>query len=442
VIPLRILGLALVALVAALVAPELGGAASIPSPACNGGGCGGWFRSNVTVTWSYDPAGVASAPGCGATTITEDTAGTTVTCTLNYSGGGGTFNSVSVAKDSSPPSVSASFARGPDANGWYTSPVGVTFSGDGGPSGISSCTSGTYSGPDGSDVKVTGSCTDGAGNTGSTTSSIKFDASPPTVTPTPERPPDAGGWYNHPVKVSFSGQDGGSGIADCTAPVTYAGPEGNPAKLVGQCRDAVGHLSAPVTFELRYDHTKPARPVIKARRTSRGIAVSWTAQGDVVRAEVRRSPGGKGKKPAVVFAGKGVRVVDRRATAPTRYWYEVRVYDQAGNVAAKTLAVEPSKGILLPVGGAVVKNAPLVRWVPVAKARFYNVQLWQGKKKLLTTWPSRTKLRLGETWTFGGRTQRLRNGRYQLYVWPAFGTLAKPQYGKLVGRVDFVVKRR
>jgi hypothetical protein len=80
--------------------------------------------------------------------------------------------------------------------------------------------------------------------------------------------------------------------------------------------------------------------------------------------------------------------------------------------------------------------------VPVAKARFYNVQLWQGRKKLLTTWPSETKLRLGETWRFAGRTQRLRNGKYQVYVWPAFGTLSKPQYGKLVGRVDFVVKKR
>jgi hypothetical protein len=415
-------------------------AGQIAVPACNGGGCGGWFRSNVTVTWSFDP-GSTGTSGCGSTTVSDDTGGAVLTCTVTYPAGT-TSASVTVHKDSSPPSVSGSPARGPDSNGWYTSPVDVSFSGDGGPSGISSCTSGTYNGADSANATVSGTCTDGAGNTGSGSVTIKYDASAPTVTPAPERPPDTDGWYNHPVKVSFAGQDGGSGVADCTAPVTYAGPDGNPAKLVGQCRDAVGHLSAPVTFELRYDHTKPTRPVIKARRTSAGIAVSWTAQGDVVRAEVRRSPGGKGKKPAVVFAGKGLRLVDRKARAPSRYWYEVRVYDQAGNVAAKTLAVEPSSGILLPAGGAVVKRAPLVRWVPVAKARFYNVQLWQGRKKLLTTWPSETQLRLGETWKFDGRTLRFRNGKYQVYVWPAFGTLARPQYGKLVGRVDFVVKKR
>ena len=440
--PMRILVLGAVAVAAALAAPGVVRAASIPQPACNGGGCGGWFRSNVTVTWSYDPAGVSGASGCGGTTITEDTAGTTVTCTLNYAGGGGTFNSVSVAKDSSPPSVEPSFSRSPDSGGWYTSPVSVSFSGDGGPSGISSCTSATYSGPDSGDAKITGSCTDGAGNTGSTTLSIHYDAAAPTVTPQVERPPDANGWYNHPVKVAFTGQDGGSGVAECSPAVTYAGPDGNPAKIVGQCRDNVGHLSAPVQLELRYDHTKPARPVVKAHRTGKGISVSWTVPADVVRTEVRRAPAPKGKKPPVVFSGKGIRLLDRKAKSPSRYWYEVRVYDQAGNAASRTLAVQPSGGILLPLGGAVLRKAPLVRWAPVAKARFYNVQLWRGKEKLLTTWPSETRLRLHDSWRFSGRRQHLADGKYQVFVWPAFGTLAKPQYGKLVGSVDFVVKRR
>ena len=188
---------------------------------------------------------------------------------------------------------------------------------------------------------------------------------------------------------------------------------------------------------LRPHQARP--PDVKARRTSGGIAVSWVAPG-VVRAEVRRS-GGKGKKASVVYSGKGIRLLDKTARSPSRYWYEVRVYDQAGNVASRTLAVKPSGGILLPVGGAVLHKAPLVRWVPVAKARFYNVQLWRGGKKLLTTWPSETRFRLSDTWNFSGRKQHLQNGKYQVFVWPAFGTLATPRYGKLVGRADFVVKR-
>jgi hypothetical protein len=78
----------------------------------------------------------------------------------------------------------------------------------------------------------------------------------------------------------------------------------------------------------------------------------------------------------------------------------------------------------------------------VRKARFYNVQLWRGRTKILTTWPAAPKLRLQDNWAFAGRAQHLRNGRYQLYVWPAFGTLAAPRYGAPVGRVGFTVRRR
>ena len=197
----------------------------------------------------------------------------------------------------------------------------------------------------------------------------------------------------------------------------------------------------PVPLELRYDHTKPAAPVVKARRTVR------RDRRLVGRPRRRQSggqaaPGGKGKKPAVVYWARASDSSTSTAHSPSRYWYEVRVYDQAGNVASRTLAVKPSGGILLPVGGAVLHKAPLVRWVPVAKARFYNVQLWRGEKKLLTTWPSETRFRLSDTWNFSGRKQHLQNGKYQVFVWPAFGTLATPRYGKLVGRADFVVKRR
>ena len=177
---------------------------------------------------------------------------------MNY---GGSFvgSSVTVRKDSSPPGVSASAARGPDANGWYTSPVAFSFTGDDGASGVASCTSGTYSGPDGASAAVTGSCTDNAGNTGSVTLTIKYDATPPTVLGVPARPPDANGWYNHPVDVAFSGNDAASGVIECSPTVTYKGPDANPAKLVGQCRDAAGQLSEPTTVELRYDGTAPAR---------------------------------------------------------------------------------------------------------------------------------------------------------------------------------------
>ena len=106
----------------------------------------------------------------------------------------------------------------------------VTTTGDDGASGVASCTSGTYSGPDGGDVTVSGSCTDNAGNTGSTSLKIKYDATAPAVTGTPSRKPDANGWYNHAVDVAFTGTDAGSGVKECSPTVTYKGPDASPAK--------------------------------------------------------------------------------------------------------------------------------------------------------------------------------------------------------------------
>ena len=173
-----------------------------------------------------------------------------------------------------------------------------------------------------------------------------------------------------------------------------------------------------------------------------GPIVDALAEAHARGTEVVRAPGPKGKKPAVVYRGKGRRLVDKGVQGNRRYWYQVRLFDRAGNVSSRTLPVRPATGILAPVPGAVLHAAPLVRWAPVRKARFYNVQLWRGSKKLLTTWPNQPLLRLEDTSRFGGKRLRLTNGAYRVYVWPAFGTLAQPRYGAPVGHVKFAVRRR
>ena len=116
--------------------------------------------------------------------------------------------------------------------------------------------------------------------------------------------------------------------------------------------------------------------------------------------------------------------------------------DQAGNESSKTIGMQPTAGIFAPADGAVVGEPPVVQWAPVAKARFYNLQLWRGNLKLLTTWVKKPKLALPLHWSMKGARHSLVDGSYRLYVWPAFGTTRAPRYGKLVGQVDFVVKRR
>jgi hypothetical protein len=73
----------------------------------------------------------------------------------------------------------------------------------------------------------------------------------------------------------------------------------------------------------------------------------------------------------------------------------------------------------------------------VKGARFYNAQLYRGRTKVLSTWVAEPSLRLVKTWTYDGRRQTLVGGTYRLFVWPAFGSRAKPKYGRLLGETSF-----
>ena len=232
-------------------------AAAGPDPVCNGGPCGDWYRTNVAVTWSA-PAG-ASLQNCQFDTVTSDTAGTSLSCTAFYAGPPQqtVTTSVTIKKDSTPPSVSsASPARGPDGGGWYTSPVGVSFSGSDALSGLAGCTSTTYGGPDSAGATVNGSCTDNAGNVSGTLSfSLKYDASGPSIDASAARGPDGDGWYRAPVSFNASGSDGASGLAGCSG-ASYGGPDTSGTSVTVSCRDNAGNTSSR-SMQLRYDATPP-----------------------------------------------------------------------------------------------------------------------------------------------------------------------------------------
>src|ERR671922_183161 len=174
--------------------------------------------------------------------------------------------SVSLRYDATAPAVTATPARSPNGNGWYNPALTVSFAGTDGTSGIAACAAPkTYSGPDGSAASVAGSCTDNAGNTGSASFGLKYDATAPQATATPGRAADANGWDNHSLAVSFSGTDATSGIDSCDAAKTYAGPETPAAAVSGSCRDRAGNSTAS-SLSLRYDATGPQATASASRQ--------------------------------------------------------------------------------------------------------------------------------------------------------------------------------
>ena len=149
-------------------------------------GANGWYRGSaggnyIVVHWHVsDPS--ATTVGCElGLKIMGPTTGFTSSCSAQ-SGPETATKSLVVKIDADPPTgVTASLGRSPDVNGWYNHAVGVSWSGSDATSGIASCTSLTYGGPDSASAAVGGGCTDNAGNSASSPVAISFDATAPAL---------------------------------------------------------------------------------------------------------------------------------------------------------------------------------------------------------------------------------------------------------------------
>jgi hypothetical protein len=148
-----------------------------PAPA----DCTGWYTTNVTIRWTWDPAADGTT-GCNTQTLTADTTGAVQSCTAMIADAKTTVD-VTLKVDKTPPTVTAAVPdRKPDANGWYNHPLSVAYQGTDATSGVAGCTVTGYTGPDSSTASVLGTCRDNAGNTSAPTPyGFKYDARAPII---------------------------------------------------------------------------------------------------------------------------------------------------------------------------------------------------------------------------------------------------------------------
>jgi len=142
-------------------------------------GSNGWYVSNVVLGWQFNPNPPDTVHGCFIGAITAEGV-THIDCKATW-GENSAEVVLNISIDKTAPAVHGVPSRGPDANGWYNHPVSFTFAGTDATSGIASCSSLTYSGPDNSKASVAGTCTDKAGNVGHAVYKFSYDATPPTV---------------------------------------------------------------------------------------------------------------------------------------------------------------------------------------------------------------------------------------------------------------------
>jgi hypothetical protein len=168
-----------------LVAPSSASAQSPLTFACltAPSDCGAWYTQPVWLVWEWDNGVyMVNSGNCNDQLFTRDTAGTTVVCEIRHRTNGARHSQpVTIHVDRTPPTVTPAPARPPDYNGWFNHPISVAFRGTDATSGVHSCTTAGYGGPDAAGVVLGGTCQDIAGNVGTASFPLNYDSSAPAA---------------------------------------------------------------------------------------------------------------------------------------------------------------------------------------------------------------------------------------------------------------------
>jgi hypothetical protein len=249
--------------------------------------------------------------------------------------------------------------------------------------------------------------------------------------------------------ASFACSLDGGAFSPCTSPQTYGGLADGAHTLAARAIDSAGNVDptpAPYAWTVLTprapDTTPPGRVSRLTTAVGYGLArLSWRLPPDadldhvsVFVATTKRGP------LQTVYTGKGTKFAYKRFRNGAYYRFAVVSYDHAGNHSVQArVAVGPSALLRSPRDGAVVRRPPLLSWVAVRGATYYNIQLVYSGRKVLSVWPKRNQLQLRGSWRYHG-AHRLKKGRYTWFAWPGFGARSAARYGQLLGQGSFVVR--
>jgi hypothetical protein len=234
------------------------------------------------------------------------------------------------------------------------------------------------------------------------------------------------------------------GFQPCSSPTGYQGLSDGPHVFAVRPRDAVGNIGAPASHTWVIDATAPETTISSAPKSGTATSATFAfsaSEGGSFECRLDGAP----------FAVCG----SPKSYSPLRpgdHRFEVRAVDAAGNADPTpalhawkvdvAVAKVTSTALLSPTAGARVKRPPLLVWRRVAQAKYYNVQIYRGRVKVFTGWPTRTRLQLKTRWKLQGKVRKLTPGTYRWYVWPGYGSPATRRYGALLGQSTFVVTKR
>lgn len=226
-------------------------------------GNNGWYTSNVTLAWSVtDPESTATPTGCSAASIASDQAATTYSCSATSAGGSTGPVTVTIKRDATVPGISAAATPSPNGAGWNNTNVNVAYTCTDTGSGIASCGPNQTLTAEGAAVPYSGTATDNAGNTASTSGTVKIDKTVPTVAVTGVTNGASYVLGSVPA-AACSTTDGLSGKAtDATLSVT-GGPVGSVTATCSGGSDIAGNTggSASATYSVVFAFSGFRQPV-------------------------------------------------------------------------------------------------------------------------------------------------------------------------------------
>lgn len=223
-----------------------------PAPAPNPAG---WNTTDVVITYvcADSLSGVVLCPA--PQVVNTDGRGQPITVSVSDKAGNTASSTVTLNIEKTAPTITGSVAPPPNAAGWNNTDVTVNFVCTASASDIVTCQPPVAVSMEGKGEIISGTVTDQAGKTGTTSVTVNLDKTPPLLSAAAAPPANAAGWNNTDVVISYSCSDSLSGIAICPPPATVS-TEGAAQQISAQATDQAGNRSS-ITTTLNIDKTPP-----------------------------------------------------------------------------------------------------------------------------------------------------------------------------------------
>ncbi len=169
------------------------------------------------------------------------------------------FSIETLPVDSTPPEITPVISGTPGTNGWYVSDVTVSFNVSDPESGIASssgCDTVTIT-QESTGFMLTCTATNGVGLTAQSSVTVKIDKTASVITGERTPAPNATGWNNTDVTVTFSCSDAISGVATVPASPQVITTEGAGQSCSATCTDFAGWTSSATVSDINIDKESP-----------------------------------------------------------------------------------------------------------------------------------------------------------------------------------------